>query len=215
MRLKPRFNANVNQWWMCDEGRYGYKFVDQNRILVPAKRGPNSFEEISWEAAVPEAASCLQLAKGKAGVFLSPQLSNEELFLARKFFGEHLKIKDLFLVKPNADGFQDDFLIRADKNPNSKGAEQIGFRYDGKAAADFFVRCEKGEIEGIVIFGQDLLKGEGAKAAFDKLKWSLFIGPNHNLMSEYASLVLPSAVHMEKDGTFTNFEGRVQRFDRA
>ena len=24
VRLKPRFNADVNQWWMCDEGRYGF-----------------------------------------------------------------------------------------------------------------------------------------------------------------------------------------------
>ena len=212
MRLKPRFNENVNKWWMCDEGRYGYKFVDQNRITVPTKRGAHSLEEVAWESVIPEVASHLQLAKGKIGVFLSPQLSNEDLFLARKLFSEHLKIENLFLVKPNQDGFQDDFLIRADKNPNSKGAEQIGFKYDNKAVSDFFARCEKGEVEGIVVFGQDLIS-LGLPLPF--LKWSIFIGSNHNLMSEYASYVLPSAVYMEKDGTFTNFEGRVQRFDRA
>ena len=27
-RLKPRLNADVNQWWMCDEGRYGFGWVD-------------------------------------------------------------------------------------------------------------------------------------------------------------------------------------------
>ncbi len=226
MRLKPRFNEDVNQWWMCDAGRYGYKFVDQNRILFPTKRGAHSFGEIAWETAIPEIASHLQLAKGKVGVFLSPQLSNEELFLAKKLFREHLKIENLLLLKPNADGFQDDFLIRADKNPNSKGAEQIGFKYDDKAAKDFYTRCENGEIEGIVVFGQDLMtnvgaplvgaqKGQAQGLPLQFLKWSVFIGSNHNLMSEYATYVLPSAVYMEKDGTFSNFEGRVQRFDRA
>ena len=34
-------------------------------------------------------------------------------------------------------------------------------------------------------------------------------------MSEYAAYVLPAAVHAEKDGTFTNFEGRTQRFDKV
>ncbi len=26
-RLKPRDNPHINQWWMCDEGRYGWKHV--------------------------------------------------------------------------------------------------------------------------------------------------------------------------------------------
>ncbi len=26
-RLKPRTNPHVNQWWMCDEGRYGFHYV--------------------------------------------------------------------------------------------------------------------------------------------------------------------------------------------
>ncbi|HTL48707.1 MAG TPA: 2Fe-2S iron-sulfur cluster-binding protein, partial [Verrucomicrobiae bacterium] len=33
-RLKPRFNERVNKWWMCDEGRYGYKYHDRNRITA-------------------------------------------------------------------------------------------------------------------------------------------------------------------------------------
>jgi NADH-quinone oxidoreductase subunit G len=32
MRLKPREYPEVNQWWMCDAGRYGYKFIDENSI---------------------------------------------------------------------------------------------------------------------------------------------------------------------------------------
>jgi NADH-quinone oxidoreductase subunit G len=129
-----------------------------------------------------------------------------------------LKLNNFFLVKARPDGFQDDFLIRADKNPNSKGAEFIGYKYDDKAVANFFESCSRGEVEGVIVFGQDLLTLHGSQlkeSALNKLKWSVFIGSNHNVMSEYATYVLPSAVYAEKDGTFTNFEGKVQKFERV
>jgi formate dehydrogenase major subunit len=47
------------------------------------------------------------------------------------------------------------------------------------------------------------------------LKWSIFIGSNSNLTSESATFVLPSATYAEKNGTFTNFQGRVQKFSKA
>jgi NADH-quinone oxidoreductase subunit G len=37
-RLKPRENQFVNQWWMCNEGRYGYPHVHSDRRLVHAIR---------------------------------------------------------------------------------------------------------------------------------------------------------------------------------
>ena len=43
----------------------------------------------------------------------------------------------------------------------------------------------------------------------------VFQGPNANRTSERAHVVLPSAAWVEREGTITNFEGRVQRFWRA
>jgi NADH-quinone oxidoreductase subunit G len=38
-RLKPRENPFVNQWWMCNEGRYSYPHVHSDRrILQPVKK---------------------------------------------------------------------------------------------------------------------------------------------------------------------------------
>ncbi|MBU0719514.1 MAG: (2Fe-2S)-binding protein, partial [Planctomycetes bacterium] len=48
-RLKPRYNPKVNTWWMCDEGRYGYKHVhDAKRLTTPKVR--RGFEQTipSW-----------------------------------------------------------------------------------------------------------------------------------------------------------------------
>lgn len=218
MRLKPRFNEQVNQWWICDEGRYGYKFHDQNRILNPLIRKKDDIHEHSWDEMMQKAVQALESAKGKVGVFLSPQLSNEELYLAGKLFRHELKINDIFLLSPKAAGYQDDFLIQADKNPNTKGAAWLGYETKPSQIQNFFGRCDKGEIEGIIVFGQDLLTVSGlhiAEKTLNKLLWSLFIGSNHNLMSEHATFVLPSATYAEKEGTFTNCDGRVQKFNQV
>ena len=37
-RLKPRENPHVNQWWMCDEGRYGYHHVHKPERQIEPKR---------------------------------------------------------------------------------------------------------------------------------------------------------------------------------
>jgi formate dehydrogenase major subunit len=43
----------------------------------------------------------------------------------------------------------------------------------------------------------------------------VFVGPNRNATSEFAHILLPAAAWAEKDGTFTNFAGRVQRIGKA
>ena len=35
--MKPRENPTINQWWMCDEGRYGYHHLHAENRLVGAK----------------------------------------------------------------------------------------------------------------------------------------------------------------------------------
>ena len=218
MRLKPRENTEVNKWWICDAGRYSYKFIDKSRTSKPLWRENGSVKEVEWDQILHDSANQIRNSGDRVGVFLSPQLSNEELYLARKLFREQLKWKKVFLVSPNPEGDQDDFLIRADKNPNTRGAKVLGFSTDSEEISLFLESCEAGNSEGVVIFGQDLLTSlepRRIKPALNALKWRLFIGSNQNLTSESATYLLPSATYAEKNGTFTNFEGRVQKFNKA
>ena len=48
MRLKPRLNPEVNDYWICDKGRYNYHFIDENRIQHPQFKD----ELISWDQAM-------------------------------------------------------------------------------------------------------------------------------------------------------------------
>src|SRR3989449_461842 len=129
-RLKPRFNAEVNQWWLCDEGRYGFKWMnDKSRLTHPLHR-----------AGGPDAAGMLRAAREK-------------------------RLKLLWI-----------------------------FHHD--LAASSWPEAE-------------------VLAALENAETVIFQGTNANDISARAHLVLPSAACVEAEGTFTNFQGRVQRFRTA
>ncbi|RPI29468.1 MAG: hypothetical protein EHM61_01385, partial [Acidobacteria bacterium] len=93
LRLKPRFNPFVNKWWICDEGRYGYEFINKNRIEYPHLRRAGQLELSDWDAVMEEVPRALKTALEKygpesIGIIASPQLSNEDLYLIRKIFQE-------------------------------------------------------------------------------------------------------------------------------
>lgn len=229
MRVKPRYNPEVNQWWICDEGRYGYKFIDQGRLRAVVRRGAPS----SWEHALPELAGYLARFKaagrGKGlGVIASAQMTSEELALVCKVFRESLGAQVTAQV-PAKPGYEDDFLIKADKSPNAAGAAQAGLirsaagargqqAADGPLASELIEQALAGKIEALWVFGHDLdaLFGAGTSARLaEKLELFIFCGPNENTTSRAAHWVLPSAVHVEKEGTFVNCDGKVQRFSKC
>src|SRR5262245_38086323 len=52
-RLKPRFNPDVNHWWICDAGRYGFGWVDDDsRLTAPLVREAERAVETTWDNAV-------------------------------------------------------------------------------------------------------------------------------------------------------------------
>ena len=214
MRLKPRFNNEVNKWWICDEGRYGYNFIDQNRIQNPQVRSNGQMKDISWNEALQQWSHLLSRPQETA-VLVSTDLTNEDLWVAKEFFGKKVGVKKLGYWHSKKLGEEDNLLKKADKTPNTKGAEILGFEDISQSAFDSVM---KGEIRQLVLFGQDMVQLLGKETA-DQLRLKLVqivtIASNENGSSFLADLILPAAVYAEKDGTFTNFEGRVQRIRKA
>jgi NADH-quinone oxidoreductase subunit G len=214
-RLKPRFNAGVNRWWLCDAGRYGFAAVDdKTRLVAPARRDGGAVTDTSWDEAIAALAGALgRYAPDEVGVLASPQMANEDLFALRRLLERRGVRRVAFRVPPAAPGDQDDFLIRADKNPNTRGAEVLGL--DGDAAA-LLAAARARQVKSLWIFGHDLLASglpeSAAAAALAAAETVVWVGTNANATSERAHWVLPAAAWVERDGTFTNFEGRVQRF---
>src|SRR5262245_10061890 len=127
-RIKPRENADVNRWWICDGGRYGFRAIDdESRLTAPAVREGGRRIEVTWDEALAALADALRRHRPEEiGVLASPQMSNEDLFALARLAG-HLGLVNLdHRVPPRAPGDQDDLLIRSDKNPNTRGAELLG-----------------------------------------------------------------------------------------
>lgn len=214
IRLKPRFNADVNKWWICDEGRYAYSSIDEKRVLKLKKKEEGVLQESSWENAFENITKLFSNPES-VGVILSTHLTNEDFWMAREVFSKHLDIQKISYLGLKKLGFQDKFLIKADKSPNTKGAETIGFK---NQAESIFSGVLKGEIKTLFLFGHDLfelLGKETAEKVISHLENLIWIGSNENETSLLAHWVLPAAVYAEKDGTFTNFQGRVQRIFKA
>jgi NADH-quinone oxidoreductase subunit G len=218
-RLKPRFNAEVNRWWICDEGRYGYRFIDdERRLTAPGSRMEGAEIELGWTETVRLVAGALAaVPPDQVGVIASPQLSNEDLYMLRELV-RALGVEAVdYRVPPRQPGYEDAFLIRADKNPNSRGAELIGLGVSDSRR--ILEAARQGRIRCLWVFHHDLLASgwpsAEVEAALGRVPTLIFQGPLANATSARAHLWLPSAVYAERDGTFTNVDGRVQRFRPA
>src|SRR4029453_7570062 len=133
-RLKPRFNEDVNRWWICDGGRYGYGFVDDpSRITIPLQREAGAVRELGWTDAMAAVSEALgRVPADQMAIIASPKMANEDLFALRTLPEAPGIRQGGFRVPPRVPSSEDDFLIRADKNPNTRGAELLGF--DGNVA---------------------------------------------------------------------------------
>jgi predicted molibdopterin-dependent oxidoreductase YjgC len=149
-------------------------------------------------------------------VLASPQLSNEDLFALKRVLDARGIRQVAFDVPAAARAEGDDFLLRADRTPNRRGAELMGLAGDGAA---ILAAARAGRIRGLWIFQHDLSASgwpaNEVAGALARVETLIFTGTNANATSERAQWVLPSAAWVERDGTFTNFEGRVQRFRTA
>src|SRR5687767_9974084 len=222
MRLKPRYNPDVNQWWMCDEGRFGFRWIDRGRLTQVRDRGTDS----TWETAASAISAALGRLHAEAtaeagtrlGVIASSQLSNEELFLIREVFQRGLGARVTASV-PAPSGYSDGFLIKADKTPNTRGATVLGLAGPGAPAVDSILAdALHGRIEVLWIFGHALagLVGDSELEALSRaVDLLIYSGTNENRTAAAAHWVLPTAAYLEKDGSFVNCHGRVQRIGRA
>ncbi len=222
-RLKPRYNAAVNGHWICDEGRYSYHSIDApNRLKVPLVKEGEEYREIPWADAisrVSKSISQILATDGPPGiaVLISPRMTNEELYRVRQLFRDHLRIENIeSRVPDNTPGYSDDFLITADKNPNTFGA---GVLYPAGPGCEELLRaCAAGRIRLLYIFQHDLTRGyelERIREALSKVDCVVFHGSWDQPTAGLAHIQLPAAVYAEKEGTFTNLQGRVQKIHPA
>lgn len=217
MRIKPRYHPEVNQWWICDQGRFDFKFHDLGRIEGPQIRQGTQLQAADWMDALDQAAAAIrstidEFGPSSVGVVLSPQLSCEELLYCKALFVDGLGLSQIGFRNPwEAPGAEDDLLMKADRNPNTWTAERLGFRADPR---DLLKHAASGRIRLLYLFRHTFDSPE-ARELIGRAPGLIYQGTNWNPAAELAQVVLAGATHAEKDGTFVNFEGRIQRFHQA
>ncbi len=237
-RLKPRENPQAQGSFMCDEGRFGWKYVHSDqRLTHPEQRSGGQTISKDWDAVLPALRSALKDAvlknPSKLAVVISPWATVEEAYLLAKFAKQISPNTRLALGQVRVDGEDDlypkdihgkpalptKFTIRAEKCPNRRGVEAVLKQIEGKVVpfSTILDQVGRGEIESLFILGGD---PEGAVAAadvgkLDKLKLlvvqDLLVSP----VTAKAQFVLAGSAWAEKEGTFVNHAGLAQAIYRG
>lgn len=229
-RVKPRFNADVNNWWISDDTRYSYKapFGDDRLVEAHAPDETNIPTPVATEAAVDAAELKLKdIASGLFGV-LSPMMTCEEAYL----LGTYLRGIDpdaLLVVGPTpVSGHGDDvfhhsvtkeetFRIQAEKVPNRRGIERVLNMLGGNTANwDEFVGRGGDDFKAGIIVGGYLSDWIGAElpAVLDK-PFTVVLDILPNALTRRADVLIPSAAWCEKAGSWENFQNKLQPFEPA
>jgi|HubBroStandDraft_6_1064221.scaffolds.fasta_scaffold21164_2 NADH-quinone oxidoreductase subunit G len=223
-RFKPRFNPGVNDYWMCDEGRHSFPGLQaETRLTSPLVQMKDQLVQETWGEGVRRAASIIADYKRTNGpnsiaAVVDATSTNEEAFAIKQFMKTAIgsdRIATLCWSPPGASG-DDELLIRANKNSNTRGLAAIGLSadgLDGLAAA-----VASGELKMLIAFRADLVRALGEEEfvrRFGALDYMLVLSTDANETCQMANQVWPIAAYPELDGSFTNFQGRVQRINAA
>jgi NADH-quinone oxidoreductase subunit G len=215
LRLTPRENQEVNNFWMCDVGRLeSFRHVNADtRVDQPMLRKDGVLGPVGWDEALATVVSDLRSYKGEQiAVIASPFDTCEDNYIAARFAHEVLKTQYLDILAHVQPGDQDEFLLREDKTPNTAGARLAGVLPDSDAHGITAIidGLRAGRIKAVVV--TDTQAGANAELmeALGKAQYVLAIVSNTSALTERADAVLSAATFAEKLGTFLNFQQQLQ-----
>jgi NADH-quinone oxidoreductase subunit G len=228
VRFTPRFNPDVNSYWMCDIGRFEYHWIEgDNRVKRPLAGG----QPVSWHEATTRVAERLAGA-GTAGLdsvrfLLSAHASHEELFLFRRLteelIGDTGSISVAWRVREKPQPASAKFKVPAVDAPNVNGARVFGLASGADTADVSALRqsVQSGKVAALYIFDP------GPEGSLGDVQWILDARKDGRLpllvvqgvlltdLARAADFVLPGASYVEKEASYTNGQGRLQGTGRA
>ena len=235
IRLTPRFNPDVNGYWMCDIGRYGYHWVEGDRRLRrPLERNSAGvLQPVPWHDVTTALARRLVAAAGdeptRLRFLLSAHASHEELFLFRRLAEQWLgpdgpaAIAVGWRVTPKAQPAHTTFQIPAVDAPNVAGARMFGLANDQSdpQASELRAAVESGAVAALYVFdpGPEGTLGDTSwivdARSRGRLPLLVVQGVFLTELAQAADFVLPGASFAEKEASYTNEQGRLQGTSRA
>ena len=228
-RMTPRFNPEVNGYWMCDIGRFDYHWIEgDGRLDQPLVGGVPT----SWSQALARLSESVGGAGGPSALrfLISAHASLEELSVlgrlggAFNLPGESVAISWRTSVKSQPANTK--FTVPRVDAPNVRGARDLGFPVNTTSSGDadlasFRAEVEAGRVPALYVFdpGPDGSIGDvswviAAKKS-GRLPLLIVQGVLLTELAKAADVVLPGASWIEKDATYVNQDGRLQASARA
>ena len=221
-RIKPRFHADINQHWMCDDGRLGYHYVNSDdRLQLPLKKIGGEQTTTQWSDALTLITEKLSEVEADDIVVIgSAQGTNEDNYVLQQFAHDVLKTTQLGLFgqQPGEEHKFPQFTIEADKNPNTAGARTILGSANGNVVLEDDTLWEKvagAKVVYLVSGVPERALEDTEREALEKVEFLIVQDVLPSEVTELADVVLPGTTFAEKDGTFTNSTGWVQRIRKA
>ncbi len=217
-RLKPRENLEVNGHWMCDFGRHRYEWMNRgDRLTDPMARATGGLESWGWQEVLETVAGRLRELDSPSSldVVVSPSVSNEDLgavvALAQALGGEGGVFRSPRAAEEiPLPGFPK-LRRRKDLAPNRKTAELLGMTRVGNDDGTGGLEGQASASGVLIVVGDELADVGSDFGAEAELFIHLSSYPSA-AAHDNAHFVLPITTFAEQEGTFTNHEGRVQRF---
>lgn len=204
-RYRTRENEDVNECWTCDEGRLSYTEINENRLIRPLAKIDGKQEFVTPEDALQEITGGLERMGAEGAVFLGSAMESNEDNLALRKLGQVLKVSDLqYSAKEVDNPFSDDFLIKADKNPNRAGVVYLGFK-----------EFSGGTKLKVVLVLNSLSTSHLARLQEEGPVLLVVLASHQSDTVAEADVVLPTCSFAEQNCSFTNFGNRVQKFKKA
>jgi NADH-quinone oxidoreductase subunit G len=237
IRLTPRFNPEINGYWMCDIGRFNYHWVEGDaRLRRPMQRRGAALETAAWHEVEPGLRDGLQAAgsadPASVRFLVSAHASTEELFVLKQLveglFGSG-GVKSVSVAWTRTDKNQPagtKFKVAPTDAPNVNGARDLGYRVAAgneglPDLGDLRTAVEAGRVKALYVLDP------GPEGSIGDVSWIVaarrsgtlpLLAVQGVLMTELAAaadFVLPGAAYVEKDAIYTNDQGRVQAAARA
>jgi NADH-quinone oxidoreductase subunit G len=226
VRVTPRYHPEVNGYWMCDIGRFEFRWIEgADRLAAPRVRGASGQAAADWPSALSAAAGGLAAAGGALRFLASAHASHEELFVMARLAQERLgdaaraaiHVTWTSRTKPQPPNTR--FKVPDVDAPNVAGARMLGLVAPEARMPD--LSTLRAEIDAGAVRALYVLH-PGPPAALGDTSWIVearrsgrlpFLVVQAVAESELASaadVVLPGAAWLEKAAAFTNGQGRLQ-----
>ncbi|MBL0060059.1 MAG: molybdopterin-dependent oxidoreductase [bacterium] len=214
--LDNDYSGNVVD--ICPVGALTDKdFRFKRRVWYINGHAPSVEEVIARVSARIESTIAKQGA-GSIAVVASASSSNEDLFLLNRLFIDKLKVQNVDVTFGfEQKGKEDELLKRADLTPNRRGALELKIKPwggDGHGGDELLAAAVEGEFDVLVVVRHDLSKALSERELAKLRKntsYIVYLSSHENGLTEIADDVLPLAMWAEREATYTNFQGRVQK----